>query len=325
MSRGRLFLALCISAFVAFSVLTYLFTKVRVSSPEILLIQRGEGISTLNVKLSNIGLSKDSILYKGFIYVFLRGKLYYGEYEVKSGDSLVSVLQKIKDQKFHYRKITFVEGETKYTYLNQINSAYGLVGNVTIDIKEGELMPETYFYRYGESKDELVKRMQTASKSFLDYVWHTRPENFFLKSKDEVLVLASIIEKEALKSEDKRKVASVFENRLKNRMKLQSCPTVIYQITNGQNNFNKPLSFNDLLSQGEYNTYVNYGLPPKAISNPSKESIYAAIHHPQTDFFYFVADGSGGHIFSKAFGDHVRYANAYRSTHGVTSSRQKTM
>ena len=154
--------------------------------------------------------------------------------------------------------------------------------------------------------------MQREQNKILDFAWNKRATDLPLKSAFELLILASIVEKEAGNEEDKRKVASVFLNRLKRKMRLQSDPTVVYSLTKGKDTLNRELTKSDLKIRSPFNTYKIDGLPPSPICNPSKSSIYAVANPIKTDFLYFVANGKGGHNFSKNLKQHNTFVKEYR-------------
>ena len=157
-----------------------------------------------------------------------------------------------------------------------------------------------------------MEKMKNEQNKILDFAWNKRAPDLPLKSAYELLILASIVEKEAGNEEDKRKVASVFINRLKKKMRLQSDPTVVFSLTGGKNTLNRDLTKADLKIKSPFNTYKIDGLPPSPICNPSKSSIYAVSNPIETDFLYFVADGKGGHNFSNNLKLHNSFVKEYR-------------
>jgi len=148
--------------------------------------------------------------------------------------------------------------------------------------------------------------MQKAMQTALAKIWAQRPPDHPLQSPEELLTLASIVEKETALSQEKPLVAAVFLNRLKQGIPLQADPTILYALTNGRGDLGRNLSRQDLLVESTYNTYLNTGLPPSPISNPSLSSLKAVIYPADVPYLYFVADGSGGHIFSTTLEDHQK-------------------
>ena len=181
-----------------------------------------------------------------------------------------------------------------------------LSGEITVAAAEGELLPETYSFEYGDSRNSIVIQAQKAMTRVLDQAWADRNQAVPLKDKRQLLTLASIVEKETGVPEERGLVASVFANRLVKGMKLQTDPTVIYALTKGQSDLGRSLKRADLNVDSPYNTYKYYGLPPAPICNPGIEAIRAAANPEDSDYLYFVASGNGGHNFSTSLAQHNR-------------------
>ena len=177
---------------------------------------------------------------------------------------------------------------------------------MTLDVNEGELLPETYTFEYGASQDSIVLEARKAMQKALDEAWEGRDSGLPYKDKNQLLTMASIIEKETGVADERPLVASVFVNRLRKGMKLQTDPTVIYALTEGQMELGRTLKKKDLAIDSPYNTYKYYGLPPAPICNPGRDALMAAAHPAQSDFLYFVATGDGGHNFSTNLNEHNR-------------------
>lgn len=187
-----------------------------------------------------------------------------------------------------------------------------LIGKMPTGLKEGELLPETYDIRWGDTKAEVITRMQKAMKDTLVKAWESRVDNLPFSTPQEALILASVIEKETAVPEERRRIAGVFFNRLRRNMRLQTDPTVIYALTKGKYVLERPLSKKDLAIDSPYNTYTHAGLPPAPIANPGRDAIFAAVSPMMTGELYFVADGSGGHAFSNTLDEHVRNVREWR-------------
>ena len=179
-----------------------------------------------------------------------------------------------------------------------------LTGNISAEVKDGDLLPETYTFTRGDSRDSIITQAKNAMAETIEKAWENRDEFIPIKNKKELLTLASIIEKETAIEEERRLVASVFVNRLKKRMRLQTDPTVIYALTLGQSDLGRLLTRKDLQIDSPYNTYKYYGLPPSPICNPGRASLEAAANPELSDYLYFVANGSGGHNFAKSLKEH---------------------
>ena len=167
-------------------------------------------------------------------------------------------------------------------------------------------MPETYSFVRGDSKDSIILQAQKAMDKELENVWKKRDKTVPIKKKEDLLVLASIIEKETSVADERGLVASVFVNRLRKGMRLQTDPTVIYALTNGEKDLGRPLLKKDLDIDSPYNTYKYYGLPPKPICNPGVEALKAASNPDISQYLYFVANGDGGHSFATSLTEHNR-------------------
>jgi UPF0755 protein len=174
------------------------------------------------------------------------------------------------------------------------------------------LLPETYHYSWGDSRADLLKRMQTAMQTAVKAAWDKRSLSLPLDNPKQALVLASIVEKETSVPQERARVAGVFINRLIANMRLQSDPTVVYALTQGSGALGRSLTRADWKFESPYNTYVNEGLPPAPIANPGKASIEAVVNPEQHDFVYFVADGTGGHAFAKTLAEHNRNVARWR-------------
>lgn len=229
-----------------------------------------------------------------------------GEYQFESGISLLATMDKIARGEVFFRRITIPEGLTSGQIMYLIANYPDLEGEIDVDVKEGELLPETYSFELGASRNSIILQAQAAMRKALEEVWAVRDSNLPLKNVNELLTLASIIEKETGIAEERPLVASVFLNRLKKKMRLQTDPTVIYAITEGETSFGRSLKRSDLKIDSPFNTYLNYGLPPGPICNPGREALMAAARPQQSDYLYFVADGKGGHRFAKSLSEHNR-------------------
>lgn len=239
-------------------------------------------------------------------------KIRAGEYEFEPGVSLTGALRKVTSGKVYYRKITFAEGMTTAQFLALVDENPVLAGELSEPAKEGELLPETYSFTYGDSKNSIVVRAKQAMAEVLSEQWENRAADLPLKSPQELLILASVVEKETGIAHERPQVASVFVNRLKKGMKLQTDPTVIYALTEGKRELGRPLLRKDLKTDSPYNTYKYYGLPPAPICNPGTEAIKAAAQPADTDFLYFVANGDGGHNFAISLTEHNRNVKTWR-------------
>lgn len=227
-----------------------------------------------------------------------------GEYHFDAGLSMLQVLDKLTKGDVIYHKVTIPEGYTVGQILYLLSMVDNLSGEFDVVPSEGTIFPETYTFSKGKKRMDLVNEAKSVMRAKLKDVWDNRDEGLPYKNINEMLIMASIIEKETGINDERAKVASVFVNRLKKGMLLQTDPTVIYAITEGMQNFGRALTRKDLKVDSPYNTYKYTGLPPTPICNPGFESIYAAAHPADTDYLYFVANGQGGHNFARTLSEH---------------------
>ncbi len=210
------------------------------------------------------------------------------------------------------RRITVAEGLTVAEVMDRLYQTEGLEGDITTRVSEGTLLPETYHFSYGDSRDAMVLRMRTAMDKAFEELWNRRARNLPYETAADALVMASIIEKETARADERARVAGVFVNRLRRGMRLQSDPTVVYGVTDGTGALGRPIRRSDLNNPHPFNTYVHKGLPPKPIANPGRASIEAALNPAATDDLYFVADGEGGHAFARTLTEHNRNVARWR-------------
>lgn len=217
-------------------------------------------------------------------------------------------------------RISVAPGLTSWQIVDALNSADFLSGEVAVP-PEGTLAPDTYEVARGSSREELLNRMRVAQERILADAWASRAPGLPIDTPEEALTLASIVEKETGIADERRLVAAVFTNRLEQGMRLQTDPTVIYGVTNGQGVLGRGLRRSELDGDTPYNTYRIDGLPPGPIANPGAEAIRAAVDPEQSDFLYFVADGSGGHAFAETLDEHNANVAAWRA---VEAAREAT-
>ncbi len=235
-----------------------------------------------------------------------------GEYLISKDDDYISLLKKIIIADNYLRKFTIPEGYSTAQAIEVLKENPYLSGEITSIPAEGTLLPETYFFNKGDSRQKQIDIMKNNMSIFLDKAWKTRNINIPLKNKQEMLILASIVEKETGINTERARVAGVFINRLNRGMRLQSDPTVIYAITLGKYKLDRQLSKRNLRINSPYNTYVIKALPIKPIANPGKEALIAVANPKKTNELYFVSDGNGQHRFSKNLIEHNRNVKKLR-------------
>jgi UPF0755 protein len=246
-------------------------------------------------------------------YARLRGhSLKAGEYEFPAAVSLRQVLDMITEGKALTYRLSIPEGLTTEQIIERLNAQGALVEEAPVGLAEGVLLPDTYTFTRGTSRAELLERMQEAQRKVVDELWDGRSNDLPVKTKEEAVILASIVEKETSRPAERARVAGVFVNRLKRSMRLQSDPTIIYGLVGGKGRLERPISRDDIAQKTAYNTYRINGLPPTPIANPGREAIRAVLNPAETEDVYFVADGSGGHVFSRTLTEHSENVKEWR-------------
>ncbi len=241
-----------------------------------------------------------------------RSKVKAGEYLFKQGASLRDVMDTLVSGKQILHAITIPEGLTSQQIVDRLREADVLIGDVRDMPKEGSLMPETYKVARGSSRSDLLKKMQDDHKKTVDQIWTRRANNLPLHSPYELVTLASIVEKETGKADERPHVASVFLNRLAKHMRLQSDPTIVYGLVGGKGTLGRGITRAELDKPTPYNTYAIDGLPPGPIANPGRAALEAVANPSRTQDLYFVADGTGGHVFAETLDQHSRNVQRWR-------------
>ena len=272
--------------------------------------------------LFNVGtqLKEQNAIYNKVSFFFLAEfanlftKLKAGEYELKEGSSIWNIIRTMQLGNFLKRAITIPEGYSTAQTLELVDQNPYLLGSITKEkYREGELLPDTNFFIHGEKKEEVLDRMSKSMQRAIDDIWQNRDKNIPLKNKTELIILASIVEKEARIKEEHPIIASVFMNRIKRKMKLESDPTTIYSITKGNYVLNRSLKRDDLKTASPFNTYFALGLPPTPIANPGLHAIKSTANPAETKYIFFVVkDCNGQHNFSSKLMNHIAYVKEYR-------------
>ena len=281
-------------------------------SQTIVVIKSGIGLRGVAQALADSGVVLKPGIFR--IGVRLHGEtsaLKAGEYAIPSHASMYDIMNILMAGKSIQHKLTVAEGLTSQMAYDLIKNDTVLTGDLGPVPPEGTLLPETYLFTRGASRGEILDKMEKAQHDVLDALWDKRAPDLPIKSKDEAVVLASIVEKETSIPEERRHVASVFVNRLRLGMKLQSDPTIIYGITKGYP-LGRPIRQSEIVAATPYNTYAIAGLPPEPICNPGKDSIAAVLNPEQSNDLYFVADGTGGHVFSATVEDQAKNVAKWR-------------
>jgi len=286
------------------------------------MINKNSSLESIAKSLTAAGVVYDP--YSFMVGVKLRkGHLKAGEFSIPSHASAQTVMEILQDGKTITHKLTIAEGLTVKKILADIQDAPFLAGSISHKPSEGHLLPETWLLQRDDDRNEVVLRMEKAMNHYLDQAWAGKSANLPLKNKEEALVLASIVERETALPQERPKVAAVFLNRLRQGMKLQSDPTVIYGLSDGNGTLDHSLTRSDLDSNHPWNTYVIAALPPSPISNPGKASLDAVLHPASSDALYFVADGKGGHNFARTLDEHNRNVAAWRKGKAAAASEDE--
>jgi UPF0755 protein len=277
-------------------------------APKRVVIPRGAGPTTMAKILKEEGVLNYPGLFRVALMIDPSPKpIKAGEYEIPAHASMESLVDLLQSGKVVQRRLTVPEGITTAEIVELVRKTDALSGEITLDLKEGDLLPETYFYSRNDTRDGVLLRMKEAMEKAIDEAWRKRSAGLPLTNRREVVILASMIEKETAIPAERQRVAAVFINRLRIKMRLESDPTTIYGITGGKGTLGRDLTRADLQSPSGYNTYVVPGLPSGPICNPGRASILAATSPASRDHsLYFVADGQGGHAFAINVYEHNR-------------------
>ncbi len=276
------------------------------------IIPDGASLTATTARLRQAGVVSSGFLFKwGTRLKGADRDIRAGEYEIPARASMTDILAILRSGKVVQYKITIPEGLTSAEVVALVNGADALAGEVTQIPPEGSLLPETYQYVRGVARADLIARMKDALDETLAKLWAARDVDHAPATPEAAVILASIVEKETGLAEERPRVAAVFLNRLKKRMRLQSDPTVVYALTKGAP-LGRRLTRDDLEVASPYNTYLHYGLPPGPIANPGVQSLKAVLNPIGTDELYFVADGTGGHTFARTLKEHIRNVRKWR-------------
>jgi UPF0755 protein len=243
----------------------------------------------------------------------MQGRLHAGELSFPERSSLRDVFAVLRTAKPVQHKLTIPEGLTAQQIVRLLDKADALTGEIKPP-PEGAMLPQTYAYDYGATRASLVERATAAMQRALAQAWASRADHLPISTPAELETVASLVERETARPEERPHIAAVLYNRLRHGMRLQSDPTVIYAISGGRGSLDRPLSRADLDVASPYNTYRNNGLPPGPIASPGVASLEAAAQPEATDDLYFVADGTGGHAFSQTLEEHLRNVAHWRAT-----------
>ena len=291
---------------------------------KVLYIEPGTEVPDIIAQLDREGVIDSPFLLS--VTLLLEGnrtKVKAGEYLFKQNVSLREVIDTLISGKQVLHAITIPEGLTSGQIVERLRDSDVLLGDITDVPKEGSMLPETYKAARGDIRADVVKKMQDAQKRAVDQIWSRRASGLPLRSPYELVILASIVEKETGKADERPRVASVFVNRLRNRMRLQSDPTIVYGLAGGKGSLGRGITRADLEKPTPYNTYLIDGLPPGPIANPGRAALEAVANPSRTQDLYFVADGTGGHVFAETLDQHSRNVQRWRQIEKDVKDKQE--
>ena len=274
------------------------------------IVPKGATVADIAVSLREAGVITSTLAFRAAVRL-APAPLQAGEYRFPAQASLQTTLAMLQAGETVKRRLTVPEGMTSRQVVALLTEAEGLTGEVAAPPVEGALLPETYNYAWGDSRAEMIRRMSQAMTTTVEDLWAARDPALPLSSPQDAVILASIVEKETGIAGERPRVAAVFLNRLRLGMKLQADPTVAYAVYGGSG-VGPPLTLTDLQYASPYNTYAVAGLPPGPIANPGRAALAAVLQPAATDELYFVADGSGGHVFARTLNEHQRNVARWR-------------
>ena len=265
-------------------------------------IPQGASVSKAADLLAEAGAIDSAASFKATARIFGGNPIKPGEYEVKRGMTPAAILKMMEEGKVKQRLVMIPEGMPSIMVYERLMAEPMLKGDIAVPA-EGSILPDTYTFTAGESRAAVVKRMQAAMDKAFAELWPQKSAESVVNDRNEALTLASIVEKETAMADERTRVAAVYSNRVRQGMRLDADPTIIYPITKG-----KPLGRRILKSEieakNDYNTYAMTGLPKGPICNPGKASIEAVLKPAASQALYFVADGTGRHIFADTLAEH---------------------
>ncbi len=279
------------------------------------IVRSGAGTNEIAANLERNDIITDSRVFRLLSRIYLDGDtLKAGEYEIKAGASMREIVELLKSGKSILYSVSVPEGLTVKQVFKRLSDDPVLEGDLPEELPaEGSLMPDTYKFSRGTKRVDILQQMAAAQKNLIEQIWERRDDNLPIETREEFVTLASIVEKETGKADERPRVASVFLNRLEKGMRLQSDPTIVYGLFGGDGKpSDRPIFQSDLEKQTPYNTYIIKGLPPTPIANPGRAALEAVANPSRTSDLYFVADGTGGHVFAETLDEHNQNVRRWR-------------
>ncbi|MCF3642172.1 endolytic transglycosylase MltG [Rhizobium sp. TRM95111] len=280
------------------------------------IVRSGAGLNEIAASLERNNAVTDGRVFRALSSIYLEDgtTLKAGEYELKANASMREILELLKSGKSILYSVSVPEGLTVKQIFRRLADDPVLEGDLPADLPaEGTLMPDTYKFSRGTKRADILQQMLTAQKALVEQIWEKRDDDLPIATPEELVTLASIVEKETGRADERPRVASVFINRLEKNMRLQSDPTIIYGLFGGDGKPSDRAIFqSDLEKETPYNTYVIKGLPPTPIANPGRAALEAVANPSRTTDLYFVADGTGGHAFAESLDEHNENVRRWR-------------
>jgi UPF0755 protein len=275
-------------------------------------VERGAGAMAIGRKLQTEGHVRHALVFRAASVLYTSDALKAGEYAVDPRDSLRTIIERIESGRMLQFPVTVPEGLTSAMIVEIVQQHPHLAGEITETPGEGTLLPETYMAPRNADRADLIARMRADQQALIEDLWPKRQADLPFDTIEEALILASIVEKETGVALERPLVASVFVNRLRRGMRLESDPTIIYGLTQGRP-LGRGIRRSEIDRTTPYNTYRIDGLPPTPIANPGRDAIAAVLDPPESDYLFFVADGTGGHVFAATNAEHERNVAAWRA------------
>ena len=283
----------------------FLLRSTHISESKVVYIESGLGINKLAGTLKQEKIIKSKLVFKSILILLGKDKkIKHGEYAFVGENSLFEIIDIITSGKYYYRKIIIPECSTVEEVVEIVSNNRFLSGKINRVPDEGSIYPDTYFFQRNDDKNKIIDRMQNKMDKVVNSIW--QESNTTLRSKKELIKLASIVEAEAILKNEKYIISGVFYNRINKKMKLQSDPTVLYKKNLNNSVKTRKIYKKDLITDNPWNTYTRTGLPLTPICNPGLDAIKAAMMPKNTKYLYFVVNGIGGHRFSIDFKQHLK-------------------
>jgi UPF0755 protein len=296
--------------------------RARSGAATTVILRRGAGIAEIGADLQHAGVIRSQAFFIAAAQVTGAGRrMRAGEYAFPSRASLSQVIRQLRRGQVVHHRITIPEGLSSRQAMAVLQKSDVLTGGASTPA-EGSLLPETYEVIRGQSRAGVVKRMQDDRDRLLAILWSHRQAGLPFADATQAVTLASIVEKETAIPAERPHVAAVYINRLRQGMKLEADPTVIYGLTQGAGPLGHPILASELAAPNPYNTYQVTGLPPTPIDNPGRASLAAVLDPAPSQDLYFVADGSGGHVFSRTLAEHVKNVAKWRAFQKAQAEHQ---